>query len=142
MISYRSPCSMEQRFGRTSDTSGQFAVNSWLKFHGAALVERFDAHSYRILLDAMDTHDLARDRGEYEQVLKAMTIPVLIGTIDSDTLYVSTDQYELARNLPNAQLLQIDSHHGHDGFLIDAEKFSLGIHQFLNHSSKLIKASV
>lgn len=132
MVGYRSPCSLEQRFGRASDDNGKFSVNAWLRFHGNALVDRFDAHSYRVLLDAMDTHDLARDRGDYEQVLQAMQLPVLVGTIASDALYVPSEQYELARFLPNAQLLQIDSCHGHDGFLIDASRFASEIRRFLD----------
>jgi homoserine O-acetyltransferase len=140
MISYRSPQSLNERFSRSSmaemrdsdsHESDEFAVRSWLRFHGDALVNRFDAHSYRILIDAMDTHDLGRDRGEYFGELKNMKIPMLIGSIDSDTLYVASDQIELVRSLPNAELLSIDSVHGHDGFLIDAAGFKTSIQVFL-----------
>ena len=132
MVGYRSPVSLARRFGRSADDDGRFSVNSWLQFHGGALVDRFDAHSYRVLLDAMDTHDLARDRGEYAAVLQAMKFPVLVGSIASDMLYEPADQYELVRLLPSAQLLQIDSDHGHDGFLIDAARFSPEMQRFLN----------
>ena len=140
MVSYRSPQSLNERFNRRKSTevrepseheSDDFAVRSWLRFHGDSLVNRFDAHSYRILIDAMDTHDISRDRGDYFAELKKMTLPTLIGSIDSDALYVSNDQLELLKYLPNAELLTIDSMHGHDGFLIDAASFSNPIKAFL-----------
>jgi homoserine O-acetyltransferase len=132
MVSYRSPDSFARRFGRATGAqiSGthvhspdELAVRGWLRHHGEALVRRFDAHSYRILIDAMDTHDLARGRGAYEDVLRGLRQPVLVGSINSDALYVPADQHQLVRLLPNAELLEIDSIHGHDGFLIDAAAF-------------------
>jgi homoserine O-acetyltransferase len=134
MVGYRSPASLERRFGRTSNLDGKFAVNAWLQFHGGALVDRFDAHSYRLLLDAMDTHDLARGRGDYAQVLQTMKLPIMIGSISSDALYVPSDQYELAHGLPLARLVQIDSDQGHDGFLIDAEQFAPELRRFLDQT--------
>lgn len=132
MVTYRSPESLAQRFGRAtgamvfgqhSDVPGDFAVNGWLRHHGRALVERFDANSYRVLLDAMDTHDLARGRGDYESVLAGIRQPVWVGSIDSDALYCPSDQQELARLIPGARLMHIASCDGHDGFLTDAALF-------------------
>ena len=132
MVTYRSPESLAQRFGRAtggmvfgrrSDVPGDFAVNGWLRHHGRTLVERFDANSYRVLLDAMDTYDLARGRGDYESVLAGLRQPVLVGSIESDALYCPSDQLELARLIPRAHLLNIASNDGHDGFLTDAALF-------------------
>lgn len=140
MVSYRSPQSLDERFSRKKSSevrdpathaSDDFAVRSWIRFHGDTLVNRFDAHSYRILIDAMDTHDISRDRGDYAEALRQMTLPMLIGSIDSDALYVPNEQLELLRHLPRAELLSIDSVHGHDGFLIDASIFSSSIAAFL-----------
>jgi homoserine O-acetyltransferase/O-succinyltransferase len=141
MTSYRSPTSLGRRFGRRSgaeafgeraDRPHDFAVNGWLRHHGRLLVDRFDANSYRVLLDAMDTHDLARDRGSLEQVLRGIRQPVLVGSIDSDALYCPSDQRELARAIPGATLLRIDSDHGHDGFLIDADAYQADLLAFKN----------
>jgi homoserine O-acetyltransferase len=65
-----------------------FAIRGWLRHHAEALVERFDANSYRLLLDAMDTHDLARNRGVYENVVRQIQQPVLVVSLSSDALYV------------------------------------------------------
>lgn len=140
MVSYRSPQSLNERFSRNPQPdsrravvpeSDDFAVRAWIRFHGDALAERFDAHSYRILLDAMDTHDISRGRGDYFAELKNMGLPTLIGSIKSDALYVAADQSELLSNLPNASLLSIESTHGHDGFLIDAASFAASVSEFL-----------
>jgi homoserine O-acetyltransferase len=142
MLTYRSPQSCEVRFGRHAahevltrgdlkNTSDSFAINAWLHFHGDALAARFDANSYLSLLNAMDTHDLSRGRGEFCAVLKHYTQPILIGSVVTDALYVPAEQQQLANALPNAQLFQIHSSHGHDGFLIDAARFEPIIRQFV-----------
>ncbi len=132
MVTYRSADSLARRFGRTAgrevfgeraDQPWDFAVKGWLRHHGRALVARFDANSYRVLLDAMDTHDLSRGRGDYAAVLRGIRQPVLIGSIPSDLLYRPPEQRELVRLIPGARLLGIHSAHGHDGFLIDAAAY-------------------
>lgn len=132
MATYRSPQSLASRFGRATggeafgaraDAPDGLAVGGWLRHHGRALVERFDANSYLRLLDAMDTHDLARGRGDYENVLRGIHPPVLIGSVSSDALYLPDEQRELARLIPGARLVEVESAHGHDGFLIDAAAF-------------------
>ncbi|WP_417070477.1 homoserine O-acetyltransferase MetX [Niveibacterium terrae] len=139
MVSYRSPQSLEARFGRErgADIFGprahspdEFAARGWLRHHAKNLTERFDANSYVSLLDALDSHDLARARGSLEAALGKIHQPTLIGSIASDALYLPAEQHELARLIPNARLLEIDSAHGHDGFLIDAARFEPGVRRF------------
>lgn len=118
MCSYRSPVELEARFGRAM--AGRcFAVQSYLRHHGAKLVARFDVHAYRVLLRAMDTHDLGRGRGEYAEVLRRITVPTLVVSISSDVLFLPAEQEELARLMPCAELVTLPSTHGHDGFLAD-----------------------
>ncbi len=140
MVSYRSPISLDKRFGRAScgevfaDRAAapeELAVRGWLRHHGSSLVERFDANSYLALIDAMDTHDLGSDRGSYERVLNLLGQPVLVGSITSDALYVAVDQQDLAFLLPRGEFLEIDSEHGHDGFLIDAAGFEPQVRRFV-----------
>ena len=140
MVSYRSPQSLSQRFGRASgwevfgeraSAPDEPAVRGWLRHHGLSLVERFDANSYLALVDAMDSHDLARGRGVYENVLKQIGQPVLVGSVISDALYVPAEQHELAFLLPRGELFEIDSEHGHDGFLIDAGFYEPRVRRFV-----------
>lgn len=145
MVSYRSPVSLGVRFGRAAcreifpgraDAPDEFAVRNWLRHHGRELANRFDANSYLRLIDAMDTHDLARNRGMYESVLKQIRQPVLVGSVITDALYVPIEQHSLAFLLPNGELFDIDSEHGHDGFLIDAAGFESRVRRFAERLRK------
>jgi homoserine O-acetyltransferase len=122
MASYRSRASFERRFGRARRPDGRWEVESYLAHQGAKLVERFDANAYRTLLDAMDTHDVARGRGELERVLGGVGIPVLVVASSRDVLYPPEEQAELATLLPDAELEILDSLDGHDAFLTEAER--------------------
>ncbi len=133
MVSYRSPGALASRFSRNGDapySTDDGSVQGWLRHHGQALTRRFDANSYRVLLDAMDTHDLGRGRGGCGTALANLHQPVLVGSVTSDALYVPADQFELATLLPFATLVAIDSPHGHDGFLIDAARFEPALRRF------------
>jgi homoserine O-acetyltransferase len=119
MCSYRSPKSFDSRFGRSADSGDEFQISSWLAHHGRELVNRFDANSYVALTRAMDRHDVGRDRCGVEQALGALSIPVLVVSIDSDGLYPPVEQEELARLIRDSELYSIHSPDGHDAFLIE-----------------------
>jgi homoserine O-acetyltransferase len=72
----------------------------------------------------MDTHDVARDRGDYEAVLASIEQPALVVGIDSDVLYPLPEQRELAAHLPRARLEVLSAPHGHDAFLIELDDLS------------------
>jgi homoserine O-acetyltransferase/O-succinyltransferase len=124
MLSYRSQPSFEMRFGRRAQTEDLFAIESYLRYQGKQLVDRFDAATYVTLTRAMDTHDVARGRGDHETVLRSLKQPMLVVSIDSDVLYWPWEQREVASLAPNARLAVMDSPHGHDAFLIDVDRLS------------------
>jgi homoserine O-acetyltransferase len=124
MLSYRSQPSFEMRFGRRAQTEEQFAVESYLRYQGQQLVDRFDAATYVTLTRAMDTHDVSRGRGDFEDVLRSIRQPTLVVSIDSDVLYWPWEQREVAALAPHARLAVMDSPHGHDAFLIDVARLS------------------
>ncbi len=127
MISYRSFQSFGDRFGRDRDTAevpGSFAMQSYLRYQGRKLVERFDANCYLCLTESMDTHDIARDRGDYREVLGKIHQPTLVVGIDSDLLYPPAEQRELAERIPGAELAVLQATHGHDSFLIEVDEIN------------------
>jgi homoserine O-acetyltransferase len=130
MCTYRSRASFEARFGRRAAPAGPFAVESWLHHHGRALVDRFDANTYVTLTRAMDTHDVGRGRGGWRAALATVAAPALVVSIDTDVLYPPAEQEELAAALPAAQLATLDSPHGHDAFLIEAEATNALVAEF------------
>ena len=104
---------------------GRFAVESYLDFHGNKFTRRFDANSYLILVDAMNSHDVSRGRGSVAEALRSVKCESLVVGINSDRLFPLEDQTLIAENiggkLIGEKLHVIDSHYGHDGFLIENE---------------------
>jgi len=139
-LSYRSETELELRFGRTPQGSedplrgGRYAVESYLDHHAAKLVRRFDAGTYVSLTEAMNSHDVGRGRGGVAAALSRITVPVVIGGIDSDRLYPPRLQHELAALIPTADAATIiASPYGHDGFLIESE----AVGQLVRHTLAL-----
>lgn len=125
-ISYRSERELGERFGRNRqgdeviDQGGRFAVESYLEHHGTKLVQRFDANSYIVLSDSMNSHDVGRGRGGVQAALAAITANTAVVGIESDRLYPLKQQQELADGIPASGPLEVvGSPHGHDGFLIE-----------------------
>ncbi|MGW3151919.1 MULTISPECIES: homoserine O-acetyltransferase MetX [Streptomyces] len=128
-VTYRSEPELEVRFGRTPQATedpwngGRYQVESYLDHHAAKLVRRFDAGSYVVLADAMNSHDIGRDRGGTRAALRRVTARTLVAGVSSDRLYPLTQQAELAAGIHAADHLRvIESPHGHDGFLIEVEQ--------------------
>lgn len=140
MMMYRSAEAFERRFSRREqpENPGMLQVNSYLNYQGDKLVRRFDANTYVRLTQAMDSHDVARGRGDYAEVLAGITVPVLVLGIRSDVLYPVHEQKELTALIPGATYAEIDSDEGHDAFLIEFPKM---IHQFKKFNWRLRASS-
>jgi homoserine O-acetyltransferase len=133
LLNYRSPSELNDRFGRTwqSETvnpfgsGGRWAVESYLDFHGNKFTRRFDANSYITLVEAMNSHDIGRDRGGVEKALSSIKVRGMVAGIDSDRLFPITGQQLIAEHfggeLVGGKLRTIQSEFGHDGFLIEFE---------------------
>lgn len=122
MISYRSRQSFEARFARARMAANEhqdaFAVESYLRYQGDKLVQRFDANCYVHLTRQMDTHDVSRGRGGYPDTLRTIRQPTFVIGIDTDILYPLEEQEELSEYIPDATLEVLESAQGHDSFLI------------------------
>jgi len=121
VCTYRSWSSFDARFGRDTRDKQLYQVQSYLQHQGKKINDRFDANTYVTLTHAMHTHDLARDRGEYVDVLQTIDQAALVVSVSSDALYPPQEQQALAEQLPNSHYEVLQSSHGHDGFLIETE---------------------
>ena len=100
-----------------------FKASAYIIYQGEKLVNRFNTYSYWILTKAMDSHHLARNRGgNLIYTLQNMHQPTLIMGIQSDILCPPKEQIFISENLPNNQLVLIDSIYGHDGFLLEIDQ--------------------
>ena len=131
-LSYRSEFELAERFGRAVQPDGRWAVESYLQHHGAKLVKRFDADSYIVLNEAMNSHDVGRGRGGIAAALGRITARTLVAGIDSDRLYPLHQQRELAEGIAGcAELDVVVSPYGHDGFLVESEAVGALAHSLL-----------
>ncbi|MGW2714846.1 homoserine O-acetyltransferase MetX [Streptomyces sp. NPDC001356] len=128
-VTYRSETELQIRFGRapqgTEDPwyGGRYQVESYLDHHAAKLVRRFDAGSYVVLAEAMNTHDVGRGRGGTRAALRRVTARTLVAGVRSDRLYPLAQQAELAAGIGTGDHLRvIESPYGHDGFLIEVDQ--------------------
>jgi homoserine O-acetyltransferase/O-succinyltransferase len=129
-FSYRSAEELDVRFGRQAQGSedplrdGRFAVQSYLEYHGAKLSRRFDAASYVVLTNSMNSHDVGRDRGGVAAALRRVDAEVLVAGVESDRLYPIGEQHRLAHLLGvrGGRARIVRSPHGHDGFLIERDQ--------------------
>lgn len=98
-----------------------FKASSYINYQGEKLVKRFNAYSYWILTKAMDSHNIARNRGKLEDVLKSIQLKTTIIGISSDFLCPINEQKIMTQYIPNSKFVEIDSPYGHDGFLIEGK---------------------
>jgi homoserine O-acetyltransferase len=133
-LTYRTESEMDVRFGRDmqGDDTGRFAIESYLDHQAEKLAKRFDANTYIALTQAMNSHDVGRDRGGVAAALSTIKIPVHVVAIDTDRLFPPRLQHEIVDLTPTAAPLNvIESDFGHDGFLIEVEEVGSIIRRIL-----------
>lgn len=102
-----------------------FKADSYIRYQGQKLQNRFNAFSYYLLTKAMDSHNIARGRAHsVKEVLQVLPQKTLIIGISSDLLCPSDELKKIAEAMPNATFQQIESLYGHDGFLIEYQQIS------------------
>jgi homoserine O-acetyltransferase/O-succinyltransferase len=107
------------------DKLQDFAASAYQRYQGQKLVNRFNAYSYVRLLEAMDSHNVARNRtNTLEDALSQIKARTLVISITSDILFPTSEQKFLAEHIPAASFVEIDSAFGHDGFLIETEQLT------------------
>lgn len=132
MLNYRSSEELDNRFERSWQSQlspvlagGKYAVESYLDFHGNKFTRRFDANSYLVLTQAMNSHDLTRDRTSLGDVLAPIGAAAVVIGVDSDRYFPVAGQAAIAEALPGnihgTRPVIISSPYGHDAFLIEHE---------------------
>jgi homoserine O-acetyltransferase/O-succinyltransferase len=149
MITYRTADLFEYRFGRRlkderdiTQFDSTFQIESYLRYQGEKLIERFDPNSYLYLLKAMDSHDIGRGRGGIATALKRIQAKVLSIAISNDLLYPADHQEEVVAMLQDGnkevEYHYIESIYGHDGFLVEFAKIGPLVEAFIEkHAEKV-----
>ncbi|MBS1513071.1 MAG: homoserine O-acetyltransferase [Bacteroidetes bacterium] len=133
MLTYRNYGIMvQQQTDTDSEKTDGFKASSYINYQGDKLVQRFNAYSYWHLTKSMDSHHLGRGRGgKLEPVLAQIKQRTLIIGISSDILCPLVEQRFLAAHIPRAAMVEIDSDYGHDGFMVESQKISAHLTEWL-----------
>jgi len=131
LLSYRGmeAYNSSQAETNTEKISG-FRAASYQDYQGIKLVSRFNAYSYFVLSQTMDTHNIGRGRGGVVPALLKIRAHTLIIAIASDLLFPPGELRFIHDQLPGSKYVVIDSKFGHDGFLLENEIISKHIKRF------------
>ncbi|MFM2268458.1 MAG: hypothetical protein RL757_1899 [Bacteroidota bacterium] len=133
MLSYRSYESYILQQTETSDELlTDFKAASYQRYQGEKLRKRFNPLSYISISNTMDTHNVARNRGNLREVLATISAKTLVVGIESDGLFPKEEQAFLAAHITGATFVMIESPYGHDGFLIEFEQLQRALKAFLH----------
>lgn len=148
-ITYLSEESLHDKFGRGLQDKKKFSfsfdkdfkVESYLHHQGYKFVERFDPNSYLYITKATDYFDLETDYdGQLSEAFisfsKINGNKFCIIAFSDDWLFPPSESQKLTKALISCQVdtsfVTIDSHSGHDSFLIENEPLKEAIKHFLN----------
>lgn len=142
-ITYLSEQSMADKFGRSLQNKDDYSYNfdtdfqveSYLTYQGKKFVDRFDANSYMYLTKAVSYFDMPKKYGSMETAFKDSFSKYLVISITSDWLYTPRQSKAVARSLmklnKEVTYIEVDSHYGHDAFLIESDTLKDILHTFL-----------
>jgi len=135
LLSYRNGQTYNNTQSEIDDqkTKGHRAA-SYQDYQGEKLVKCFSAHSYYQITEAMDTHNVGRNRKSVENALQQISAKTLSIGITSDILFPPEDLKFINQHVKNGQYVEIDSPYGHDGFLIESEQITKVIQQFYENN--------
>ena len=98
ILTYRNYAIMkEKQSDPDANKLDNYRASSYISYQGNKLSRRFNAYSYWLLTKAMDSHNIARNRGgDLKKVLTSITQRTLIVGITSDILCPLAEQEFLA----------------------------------------------
>lgn len=134
MCSYKSEDLLQSRYGRQPNRngedphrllSGRYDIGGYLDYQGEIFTRRFDAASYVVITKAMDNFDPARGYASELAALRRIKARTLLVGISSDWLFPAAEVKALSERMAAAgvavEYAELQSSHGHDGFLADAD---------------------
>ncbi len=127
----------------SENKSTDFSAASYQRYQGEKLVNRFNAYSYVRLSEAMDSHNVARNKDQtHEEILNQVKAKTLVISLSSDVLFPVIEQQFLSKHLPSSVYAEIDSLYGHDGFLIETKQLTDVIRSFYNENKTSPKSKL
>jgi len=135
-ISYLSPNSMEEKFGRNYvgtdglyELFGRYEVERYLDYNGKNFIQWFDPLSFLYITKAINNFDATRNRNSLKDSLSLIKSDIILISFSSDLLFLPREMEKIYDTLAkidfkhNLKYHAIDSDYGHDAFLVEYEKF-------------------
>jgi homoserine O-acetyltransferase len=150
-ITYLSDEAMRDKFGRrlrdiedySFSFSADFEVESYLRHQGVSFTGRFDANSYLYITRAIDYFDLTNGQRSLSEVFRDVTARFLVMAFSSDWLHPPYQLKEivsaLRANHKHVSYYEVESHFGHDAFLLEREKMEGIIAAFLDSGARSLR---
>jgi len=145
MLTYRTPASFTERFGRTVNKEKNiFNVESWLIHHGDKLKNRFLLQAYKTMNHLLASIDITRKNKTLEKVVKNIQSNIHLIAVDSDLFFTAQEDRKTHERLKkinkNIFYHEIQSIHGHDAFLIENDAVSRILSNIFKSQSIDLKA--
>ncbi|MGH9839095.1 MAG: homoserine O-acetyltransferase MetX [Blastocatellia bacterium] len=147
MCSYKSSELFTERYARKPNRNGEdphasmrdrYDIGGYLDYQGELFTRRFDANSYLLITKAMDNFDPARGYASEQAALERIRARMLLVGISSDWLFPADEVRALAERMAEAGVevdyAELQSSHGHDGFLAEPHALALIVRRILGDS--------
>lgn len=127
MLFYRTPASLQAKFNRTKTADQKlYNIESWLRYHGNKLQNRFEISAYRMMTHLLTTLDISSQFESFEEAVQKIQSTIIQISINTDWLFVPEETYRTKLKLDELGIAneyhEIQSIHGHDAFLIEFEQ--------------------
>jgi homoserine O-acetyltransferase len=133
-ISYLSPQSMDEKFGRNYvgtdglfELFGRYEVERYMEYNTANFARSFDPLSYLYIVKAINTFNLSRGYDSLYDAVSRIKADLHLISFAGDYLFFPDEMKHIAKMLKrNGQpysYTEVQSDYGHDAFLVEIEKF-------------------
>ena len=142
-ISYLSPHSMEEKFGRNYvnndglfELFGRYEVERYMEYNTANFSRMFDPLSYLYIVKAINTFNLSRGYDSLHEAILRIKANIHLISFSADYLFFPAEMEHIAkmmeRNGQNYTYKEVKSNYGHDAFLVELDKFEDDIRTILS----------
>jgi len=141
-ISYLSPDSMDDKFGRNYvnndglfELFGRYEVERYMEYNTDNFSRIFDPLSYLYIVKAINTFNLSRGYDSLHDAISRINANVHLISFSSDYLFFPSEMEHISkmmeRNGQKHRYLEVESNYGHDAFLVELDKFEATIRDVL-----------
>lgn len=129
MLLYRTPASLQQKFANGyKESESQYAIESWLKYHGQTLNGRFSLQAYKLMNHLLKTIGQKVTEESLKTFGQHTSAKIHCIAVDTDYMFTKAEQEYTVALLKDyckhITYLEIQSIHGHDAFLIEYEQLN------------------